>query len=149
MPLSVAAQQQEAHSIRQLNYIPSSQGSQARLVGANGEETRIAEAVYQVLRQVVQAMESGQAISIVPHDQEMTTQQAADFLNVSRPYLIKLLEQGEIPYIKVGTHRRVRSQDLMTYKQQRDIKRREGLKEMSQFLQNEGFYDEESFEFNQ
>jgi excisionase family DNA binding protein len=71
----------------------------------------------------------------------MTTQQAADFLNVSRPYLIKLLEQGEIPYIKVGSHRRIRFEDLMEYKQQRNSKRREGLKELTEFLQDEGFYD--------
>ncbi len=149
MPLeSIMAQKQEADSIRQLENILNLQGSQAKLVGANGEAITIPGSVYQVLRQVVHAMALGQAISIAPQEQEMTTQQAADILNVSRPYLIKLLEQGEIPCIKVGTHRRVRSQDLMTYKQQRDIKRREGLKEMSQFLQNEGFYDEESFEFN-
>ena len=146
---SIMAQKQEAESIRQLENILNLEGSQAKLVGANGEAITIPESVYQVLRQVVHAMALGQAISIAPQEQEMTTQQAADILNVSRPYLIKLLEQGEIPYIKVGTHRRVRSQDLMTYKQQRDIMRREGLKEMSQFLQNEGFYDEESFEFNQ
>lgn len=145
----IMAQKQEAESIRQLENILNLEGSQAKLVGANGEAITIPESVYQVLRQVIHAMALGQAISIAPQEQEMTTQQAADILNVSRPYLIKLLEQGEIPYIKVGTHRRVRSQDLMTYKQQRDIKRREGLKEMSQFLQNEGFYDEESFEFNQ
>lgn len=53
----------------------------------------------------------------------MTTQQAADFLNVSRPYLIKLLEQGEIPYIKVGSHQRIPFTDLMKYKEQRDMKR--------------------------
>lgn len=150
MPLeSIMAQKQEAESIRQIEHILSLQGSQAKLVGADGKAITIPESVYQVLRQVVHAMALGQAISVAPQEQEMTTQQAADILNVSRPYLIKLLEQGEIPYINVGTHRRVRSQDLMTYKQQRDIKRREGLKEMSQFLQNEGFYDEESFEFNQ
>jgi excisionase family DNA binding protein len=142
MPLeSVKAPQQEAHSIRQLDYIPHFEGSQAKLVGANGEEIRIAEAVYQVLRQAVHAMESGKAISIVPHDQELTTQQAADILNVSRPYLIKLLEQGEIPYIKVGTHRRVRYQDLITYKQQRDTKRSNCLDELIQESQDMGFYE--------
>lgn len=145
---SAMAQQQEACATRQLDYRPQFENSQAKLVGANGEEIYIPESVYQLLRQVVQAMESGQAIHIVPQDREMTTQQAADFLNVSRPFLIKLLEKQEIPYIKVGTHRRIRFQDLITYKQQRDSKRREGLKEITQFLQNEGFYDKESFEID-
>lgn len=74
----------------------------------------------------------------------MTTQQAADFLNVSRPYLIKLLEQGEVPHIKVGSHRRIRFQDIATYKQQRDTKRRQHLNELTGFLQDEGFYNQES-----
>lgn len=142
MPLeSIMAQKQEADSIRQLEHILSLQGSQAKLVGANGEAIPIPESVYQVLRQVVHAMALGQAISIAPQEQEMTTQQAADFLNVSRPYLIKLLEQGEIPYIKVGTHRRVRSEDLMTYKQQRDTKRSNLLDDLIQESQDMGFYE--------
>lgn len=141
--------QQEAHSIRQLDHLLSFEVSQARLVGANGEAIQIPDSVYQVLRQAVHAMALGQAISIVPQEQELTTQQAADFLNVSRPFLIKLLEQGEIPHIKVGTHRRIRSQDLMRYKEQRDIKRQEGLKELTQFLQDEGFYEAERSDGNQ
>lgn len=142
MPLEpVIAQKQEADSIRRLENILSLQGSQAKLVGANGEAITIPESVYQVLRQVVHAMALGQAISIAPQEHEMTTQQAADILNVSRPYLVKLLEQEEIPYIKVGSHRRVRYQDLMTYKQQRDTKRSHLLDELIQESQDMGFYE--------
>lgn len=142
MPLeSIMAQKQEADSIRQLEHILSLQGSQAQLVGADGKAITIPESVYQVLRQVVHAMALGQAISIAPQEQEMTTQQAADILNVSRPYLIKLLEQGEIPCIKVGTHRRIRHQDLISYKQQRDTKRSNLLDELIQESQDMGFYE--------
>jgi len=135
------AQKQEADSIRQLEHILSLQDSPAKLVGADGKAITIPESVYQVLRQVVHAMALGQAISIAPQEQEMTTQQAADILNVSRPYLIKLLEQGEIPYIKVGTHRRIRHQDLISYKQQRDTKRSNLLDELIQESQDMGFYE--------
>jgi len=92
---------------------------------------------------VVRAIASGQVVSVVVQEQEMTTQEAADFLNVSRPYLIKLLERGEIQYTKVGSHRRVNLLDLIKYKDKRDKKRHEGIKELSQFLQEEGFYNEE------
>jgi excisionase family DNA binding protein len=135
------APEEEAQALKELEHILRVEGSQTKLIGGNGEQITIPNSVYQVLLQVIQAMASGQAISIVPLEREMTTQQAADFLNVSRPYLIKLLEQGEIPYIKVGSHRRIRFEDLMEYKQQRNTKRREGLKELTQFLQDEGFYD--------
>ncbi|MCW5313348.1 excisionase family DNA-binding protein [Nostoc sp. KVJ3] len=137
---SVISPQLEAQSI-ELERILSVQGSQAKLVGANGEKITIPEPIYQVLLQVVHAMASGKAISIIPQQQELTTQQAAEFLNVSRPYLIKLLEQGEIPYIKVGSHRRVRFDDLMNYKQQRDVKRDQLLTELTQMSQEAGFYE--------
>ncbi|MEH2246725.1 helix-turn-helix domain-containing protein [Nostoc sp.] len=146
---SVISPQLEAESIKELERVLSVKDFQAKLVGANGEKINIPEPIYQVLLQVVHAMASGKAISIIPQQQELTTQQAAEHLNVSRPYLIKLLEQGEIPHIKVGSHRRVRFDDLMKYKKQRDSKRREGLKQFTQFLEDEGFYDEESSELAQ
>jgi excisionase family DNA binding protein len=71
----------------------------------------------------------------------LTTQQAAEFLNVSRPYLIKLLEQGEISYIMVGTHRRVRFEDLIKYKQQRNSQRSHFLDELIAESQELGFYE--------
>ncbi|MBD2773031.1 helix-turn-helix domain-containing protein [Iningainema tapete] len=119
---------QEAQALRQIAHMLTNVEGGAKLVGANGEQVDIPESLYQVLHHVVHALVKGQVISVIPQNCEMTTQQAADFLNVSRPYLIKLLEQGEIPYIKVGSHRRIPFADLMKYKEQRDVKR-------SQFLQ--------------
>lgn len=147
--VQITAQKHETLSIKRLERILDAENSQPRLVASTGEEILLPESVYNALRQVIHAMASGQAIIIVPHDREMTTQEAADFLNVSRPYLIKLLEQEEIPYIKVGSHRRVRSQDIMAYKKQRDAQRRKHLNELTAFLQDEGFYDEDVHDFEQ
>ena len=138
---SVTAQEQEKPSIKHLESILQMEGCQAQLKGANGEEIPIPDSVYQVLRHVVHAMALGKAISIVPQERELTTQQAADLLNVSRPYIVKLLEQGEIPYITVGTHRRVRFEDLMKYKQQRETKRSQLLQEMIDISEEAGLYD--------
>lgn len=138
---SVTAQEKEAASIKQLKNILELEGSQAKLVGANGEAISIPESVYRVLRQVVQAMALGKAISIVTQEEELTTQQAADFLNVSRPYLIKLLEQGDISYILVGKHRRVRFEDLKKYKEQRNSKRSQLLQQLIEISEEAGLYD--------
>jgi len=138
---SVISPKLEAQAIKEIERILSVQGSQAKLVGADGEQITIPESVYQVLLQAVHAMALGKVVSIVPHEQELTTQQAADVLNVSRPYLIKLLEQEEIPYIKVGSHRRVRFEDLMNYKKHRDEKRDQLLTELTQMSQEAGFYE--------
>ncbi len=81
------------------------------------------------------------AIFIVPGNKELTTQEAADILNVSRPYLVKLLERGEIPFIKLGTHRRIRFSDLMRYKKRRDAERERALGEIARMSQELGMYD--------
>ncbi|MBN3907191.1 MAG: helix-turn-helix domain-containing protein [Nostoc sp. NMS1] len=131
----------EVEAIRQLEHILNQENSQLKLVAANGEEITITDSVFRVLREVVQAMASGKNVSIVTYNPELTTQQAADLLNVSRPYLIKLLEQGELPYIMVGTHRRVKFENLRKYKQQRDTKRRQLLDELIAESQELGFYE--------
>jgi excisionase family DNA binding protein len=138
---SVISPQLEAESIKELERILSAKDFPAKLVGANGEQITIPDSIYQVLLQVVHAMASGKTISIIPQEQELTTQQAAEILNVSRPYLIKLLEQDEIPHIKVGSHRRVRFDDLMKYKQHRDTERSKFLDQLIAESQEMGFYE--------
>ena len=79
-------------------------------------------------------------MSIVPIHEELTTQEAADILNVSRQYLVELLDAQTIPHIKVGTHHRIRFADLVNYKNDRDAKRREGLSRMTKKSQQLGLY---------
>ncbi len=76
-----------------------------------------------LLLDILGAMGSGQGVTISPEDAEMTTVQAADILHVSRPFLIKLLDEGQIPYRRVGKHRRIRMEDVMNYKRAIDQQR--------------------------
>ncbi len=82
----------------------------------SGRTTEIDETVYRLFRQLLIDLAQNRAVSIIPVDHELTTHQAADLLNVSRPYLIRLLDQGKITFRMVGTHRRIRLEDLLTYK---------------------------------
>lgn len=111
-----------------------------KLVGMDGEEIPLPDSVYQVLRQVIHMMAAGQVISLVRSDRYLSSQETADLLNVSRPYLYTLLDRGEIPYIMVGTHRRIRFEDLIDYKQKRDSQRRQVLSELAAESQDLGFY---------
>src|SRR5215471_2944843 len=77
-----------------------------------------------LLAQILGYLANGEGVSVMPDSAELTTQEAAEFLNVSRPYLIKLLESDQIPYRRVGTHRRIRFRDLRLYQSRDDLKRR-------------------------
>ena len=80
-------------------------------------------AAVALLVDVLEAMAAGRGVTLVPHNAELTTAQAAEVLNVSRPFVIKLLEQEKIPHRKVGRHRRVLLEDVMTYKAAIDAER--------------------------
>jgi excisionase family DNA binding protein len=90
--------------------------------------------------EILSLLASGQGVQIIPDAAELTTQQAADFLNVSRPHLIGLLEKGEISYRMVGTHRRIRFEDLHQYRRQDDLKRRQAADELTQLTEDLELY---------
>ncbi|MBS2010882.1 MAG: excisionase family DNA-binding protein [Cyanobacteria bacterium SZAS TMP-1] len=117
----------------------------AKLVAPDGKEIPIPAAIYKVLEQVIPLLISDNAVSIVPVGTLLTTQEAADLLNISRPYLIKLLDQGAIKFERSqepGSHRKIKFVDLMEYKHKIDLERREQVRKLTEMSQDAGFYDE-------
>ena len=84
-----------------------------------------------LLIDILEAMAAGQGVTIIPENAELTTVQAADVLNVSRPFLIKILDEQKIPHRKVGKHRRIRMEDVMTYKASIDAERESVLDQLA------------------
>jgi excisionase family DNA binding protein len=89
-------------------------------------------ALARSLMELLRHVGSGRAVTIVPTDEMLTTQKAADILNVSRPHLIKLLESKALPHEKVGRHRRIRAEDVFNYKKRRDAERAQALAELAE-----------------
>lgn len=110
------------------------------LVGPNGESLPLPESVYKILVQVLSYLAQGKAVSVVPVVEELTTQQAANLLGVSRPFVIELLGKKEIPFYKVGTHRRLYRKDVMDYMARRDKERKRVLGEIARRAVIEGDY---------
>jgi excisionase family DNA binding protein len=88
-----------------------------------------------LLMEILEAMAAGRGVTLVPENAELTTVQAAEVLNVSRPFLIKLLEEGALPHRKVGKHRRVRMEDVMAYREKIDRERESVLDELAREAQ--------------
>lgn len=101
-----------------------------------GEFITIPKKALSLLITILSNMSEGKSITIIPTDSEVSTQQAADMLNVSRPHLVKLLENNTIPFKKVGSHRRILLRDLVTYEKSLQRSREEKLKFLSEQAQD-------------
>lgn len=99
--------------------------------GKAPEPITLTPAIAQTFLEVLRLISSGSGFMMIPVTAELTTQQAADLLNVSRPFLVKLLEDDMIKFHKVGRHRRIKAEDLFAYKERRDADRSSALSEMA------------------
>lgn len=124
---------QQSSRILASHITPDSATHRLKIVEDDGSEQDVVipAAAFHLLIDILSQMAQGNAISLIPIHAELTTQEAADILNVSRPFLVKLLSSGEIPYRKVGRHRRIRFADLMNYKEQIDSQRMQALDELA------------------
>lgn len=106
-----------------------------RITDGNGPDVQLPAAAVELLVNLLAQMAEGNAVTLMPIHAELTTQQAADLLAVSRPFLVKELDEKRIPYRKVGTHRRVLFIDLMRYKEAMDARRNEVLDDLAKQAQ--------------
>lgn len=107
-------------------------GDQAQIRVVDGDQNiTVPMSAMHMLVDILAHMAEGEAVALIPQHAELTTQQAADFLNVSRPFFVKLLEGGKLDFHKVGSHRRVYFRDLVAYKEQSMDERRKALDELS------------------
>ena len=111
------------------------------MVGPQGETIPVPEEAFEVLVQVVEAMRQGMAIHVAPLNTQLTTQEAAEYLGISRPTLVKLLESGRIAFTKPGRHRYVRLADIVDYDESVRTTRSEVLDQMAREAEADGLYD--------
>ena len=117
----------------------------AKLIAQDGREIPIPKAISKILEQVIPLLVTDHAVSIVPVGALLTTQEAADLLNVSRPHLVKLLKKNHIRYElsdEPGSHRKIRFIDLMEYKHKLDMDRRKQLQKLTELSQEAGLYED-------
>lgn len=110
------------------------------LVLPDGDLVELTEEASALLRDLFAALADGEAVSVVPLHRELSTQEAADLLNISRQGLVNLLEAGKLPFHKPNKHRRIRVADLLRYKRQRDEERAEALRELTELGEETGDY---------
>ena len=121
----------------------------AALIGPDGQTVGLPMEAYRVLIDIVRALSQGRAITVAPVDQLLTTQEAADFLGISRPTLVKLLESGRIPFERptASRHRRVRLADVVTYQHQSAQERSDALDAMTREAAEAGLYDDSAADY--
>lgn len=132
--LPSASEKATANQLRQIIANAAADGASLRLLDENRQTAEIAlsPGLSGLLMELLRHIGRGDAVTLVPVSQMLTTQQAADILNVSRPFLISLLEKGEIAFTLVGRHRRIKAEHLFAYKRARDQKRADALSALAE-----------------
>lgn len=102
----------------------------------SGEIISIPIQAYELLEKALIQIANGNSIQLIENEKDLSTQRTAEILNVSRPHVVKLLEEGHIPFIKVGSHRRIKQSDLFNYLQTRKSKRKKNLKQLTKQAQD-------------
>ena len=139
VPPSEAEAQQAAHAARALTALLNSSKRRSsshvllRSEASTGEQDAVSvpRGAFELFVKILEQMAQGNAVTIVPIHAELTTQEAANLLNVSRPFLIGLLDQGKIPFHKTGTHRRIRFENLLTYMRQEEQRQAQVMSELA------------------
>ena len=121
---------------------PLRRGAAARLVGPDGDAMELPEGIHELLVSIVENLKAGNGVTVIPMHAELTTVEAAQLLNVSRPYLIKQLQAGELPHHMVGTHRRLRLADVLAYRDRMDQEAGTALAAMTAEAEELGLYGE-------
>lgn len=136
---TIQAEEEDREAFEELSKLLDEHG----LAVLTHDEHRIAipESLVDIIHQAVEILRAGGAVSIVPHDTLVTTQQAADYLGVSRPYLISILDKEGIEYSYTGTHRRISLKEVEKYRARRDSERRDILDSMTREAYEMGLYD--------
>lgn len=116
-------------------------GQSFRLVDADGNTIDVPGELMVMLRAVVDQLRAGNGVSVASVHADLTTVEAAEMLGVSRPHLVKLLEQGAMPHRRVGSHRRVRLVDVLAYRDRQDERSRRALDELTAQAEELGLYD--------
>jgi excisionase family DNA binding protein len=111
------------------------------IVSGSGERLALPEPVFDLLMDVLRSVRDGRAVVVLPEDESFTSQAAADYLGMSRPFLISLLDKDAIPFHRVGTHRRILFKDLLDYEKNRDTQRREAMNALFKQVRDAGLDD--------
>lgn len=120
-----------------------SRAKRLSVVGPNGETLALPASVVDVLERATAVLSNGDAVAILPVGKELTTQQAADLLNVSRQYVVRLVNEDRLPCTRTGKHRRLRLEDVLAFKRVRDLERSRALTDLTRLTEEFGGYDRE------
>lgn len=127
---------------RALEITPNRKNRTPKLVGPDGEGIELPKEIHALLVSIVETLKAGNGVAVIPLHAELTTVEAAELLNVSRPFLIKQLDRGALAHHMVATHRRLRLVDVLAYRDQVDGTANEALDAMAAEAEELGLYDE-------